>query len=299
MGVRVPLSHHHSLRSFWLLKGVLGLLGQRRVPRLGLRAASPLLPPSLATLVLVAQGGPRASRPAARPAPRPSSGESTPPPITRYARSGCSRGSSGFSASGASRASAFERRVHSPLASRTPSLRSAGSRGSGFAGAIASLGGLNGASDLSRCAAARLPLVGQGLADHRSDRRRHRGPHQAPLDISRTSLVRAKMAIERRTGSPVGGCRLALRAASPLSHQSLPGIQHPARQSVLVGHADLRRRPRKVSGRIRHATGETSAGTAARSTRCVRPRNGLPSRLLIYTKRRRQRIHPGTSITYS
>ena len=110
-GFESPLSHHHSLRSFWLLKGVLGLLGQRRDPRLGLRAASPLLPPSLA-------------------ARAPS------------LRSAGSRGS-GFSASGASRASAFERRVHSPLASRAPSLRSAGSRGLGlrrFAGAIAALG---------------------------------------------------------------------------------------------------------------------------------------------------------------
>src|SRR3954465_7904323 len=47
-GFESPLSHHHSLRSFWLLGGVLGLLGQRRVPRLGLRAASPLSSPHYA-----------------------------------------------------------------------------------------------------------------------------------------------------------------------------------------------------------------------------------------------------------
>ena len=170
----------------------------------------PPFAPSLTTFVLVAQGGPRASRPAARPAPRPSSGESTPPPITRCA------------------------------------------------GAIASLGGLKGASG---CAASRAPSLRSAQGGS------HFSAFAAP--------------------------RLALRAASPLSHQSLPGIQHPARRSVLVGHADLRRRPRKVSARIRHATGETSAGTAARSTRCVRPRNGLPSRLLIYTKRRRAANSPG------
>jgi hypothetical protein len=206
----------------------------------------PPFAPSLATLVLVAQGGPRASRPAARPAPRPSSGESTPPPITRCA------------------------------------------------GAIASLGGLKGLGLLGQ---RRVPRLGLRAASPLSFRfaKRHRFARRAQ-GASGFAASRAPSLRSAQGGSHFSAFaapRLALRAASPLSHQSLPGIQHPARRSVLVGHADLRRRPRKVSGRIRHATGETSAGTAARSTRCVRPRNGLPSRLLIYTKRRRAANSPG------
>ncbi len=73
----------HSLRSFWLLKGSLGLLGLCRC------------------------------------AARPSSGESTPSPLTRFARSGCSRGASGFSGFAAAR---LALRAASPLP--PPSLAS-------------------------------------------------------------------------------------------------------------------------------------------------------------------------------